>query len=294
MIAATIGQVASSLLAHDQQAAVMGVTSRGVFLRLPSGWVIFISTQLTPGPLTINVPSDHEQLHSLAIGHRAFLSPEMIFFPGEDFSISITPAHVWIPPAPPQRVISPTRRRQRLASVLRAVLAKRRKGGWIALLAYLAGDGRAAGMDGSALIARLKNLQGALAAGQVSAIAAALEPFLGCGPGLTPSGDDLILGLLLALNRWGEILPLQIDRRGLNAIIIEQARRKTTTLSANLIECASRGLADQRLMIALDALVTGTPGAAAAVECLLDWGSSSGLDALVGMASAICAFDPAG
>jgi hypothetical protein len=265
----------------------MGVTSQGVFLRLPTGWVIFISRQAHPGPLTINAPVDPSQLRSLADARQAHLSPQRILFPDEGFTISTEQAQIWTPPLRPLQVLAPIRRRETLALVFRSVLESKRNGGWIALLAYLAGDEKAGEMEGSAFIAPLRHLQDALVSNQASSIAGTLESFLGCGPGLTPSGDDLILGYLLALNRWGDSLTLPFDRGLLNRLVVTQAYQKTTTLAANLLECASRGLADQRLMVALDALMTGTPDVAAAVGCLLDWGSSSGSDALVGMALAI-------
>ena len=62
----------------------------------------------------------------------------------------------------------------------------------------------------------------------------------------------------------------------------QKARIQTTHLSANLIECAIQGQADQRLMNALDGLMT-TENALAWIDGLLTWGNSSGMDALAGM-----------
>jgi hypothetical protein len=70
----------------------------------------------------------------------------------------------------------------------------------------------------------------------------------------------------------------------LNQRVIDLAYQRTTTLSANLIACAAHGEADERLINAVDGIVTGTPSHAACVECVLGWGHSSGLDALIGMA----------
>jgi hypothetical protein len=73
----------------------------------------------------------------------------------------------------------------------------------------------------------------------------------------------------------------------LNRAVIEAAYRVTTTISANLIECAADGQGDERLVTVADGIVTGRPAIEECVECVLEWGSSSGLDALAGMAIAL-------
>jgi hypothetical protein len=60
-----------------------------------------------------------------------------------------------------------------------------------------------------------------------------------------------------------------------------------STLSANLIECATLGLADERLIEALDWLVSGRDQEATHIDELLNWGSSSGMDVFVGYVVAL-------
>jgi hypothetical protein len=116
-----------------------------------------------------------------------------------------------------------------------------------------------------------------------------LSTFLGSGPGLTPSADDFILGLLLALNRW-RIPPWETsDLHTFNFHLVEAAYKKTTTLSSNLIECASGGWANERLINALDWLVTGVASEPDVIDHMLDWGNSSGVDAFTGMVTSLTA-----
>ncbi|MEK7786367.1 MAG: DUF2877 domain-containing protein, partial [Chloroflexota bacterium] len=105
----------------------------------------------------------------------------------------------------------------------------------------------------------------------------------------TPSGDDVVAGLLLALDRWRPVLWPGGDLGRLNALVVEAAYKATTTLSANLIECAAQGESDERLVTALDSIVTGQPAASECAPLLLGWGNSSGADALVGMTLALTA-----
>ncbi len=88
-------------------------------------------------------------------------------------------------------------------------------------------------------------------------LASHLLPFLGLGAGLTPSGDDLILGLILALARCGPSLGAPVDPAALAAEINPIAARRTTALSASLLAAAANGQADERLILALDSLAYG-------------------------------------
>ncbi len=69
--------------------------------------------------------------------------------------------------------------------------------------------------------------------------------------------------------------------------LLPLAYQKTTTLSANLIECASLGQADERLLLALDGIMTANPDPPTCAAALAAWGNTSGHDALVGMALCI-------
>lgn len=153
-------------------------------------------------------------------------------------------------------------------------------------------------------LVRLLNLEGAGPAGEVTGahdihnlyavlrssdetqIVEHLKGFLGLGSGLTPSGDDLVSGILLTCNRYEDRLSLPFDLNSINREIILLAYQKTSLLSANLIEAAALGMADERLILALDGMLSGTLDPASCANLFLSWGNSSGGDALLGMALA--------
>ncbi len=135
----------------------------------------------------------------------------------------------------------------------------------------------------SVQLARIQAFQKAFSSKNTDKAIAAILPFIGEGQGLTPSGDDFICGVLLILNRWKAVLQPGIDLKRFNSRIIDHALANTTALSANLIELAAKGQADERLIGVVDYLFTGVSSTDDMRAALLSYGSSSGLDTFSGM-----------
>jgi Protein of unknown function (DUF2877) len=93
----------------------------------------------------------------------------------------------------------------------------------------------------------------------------------GAGIGLTPAGDDILLGLLYGLWVWH-------PRRRFIQLIVRTAAPRTTTLSAAFLKAAEEGEA----AVGWHNLVRGRPGA---IEQILSTGSTSGRDAWNGFIS---------
>ncbi len=111
----------------------------------------------------------------------------------------------------------------------------------------------------------------------------AAEILIGLGPGLTPSGDDLVGGAMIALRALGR---LGIASR-LAAWALPLARQRTGAISAAHLACAASGEGSSALHDLIAALLTpGAPGLAEALTALAAIGHSSGWDALAGVALA--------
>jgi hypothetical protein len=271
-----IGSIAWQVWQHDQSARVMGVTSRGLFLAIEQR-VLFVSFERWRGPLTINVEGPLD----CVIGDRVRLSPTRLIFPATEVDLSAV--EVWHPGVPScARPL--TEQREALGQLASSVLARRAPEGFGGLLLHLVDlpEKPALSAIEAALLTWLNQLRDSIQYADFDQATTLIEGLLGLGRGLTPSGDDVTIGLLLSLNRW----PADRDWRELNQRVIDLAYQRTTTISANLIECAAAGEADERLINIVDGLVTGTPSRDECVECVLDWGNSSGIDALIGMALA--------
>jgi hypothetical protein len=279
-----IGSIAQGLLTHAQAGSVMGASSRGAFLRLAFSWIVFLSAEAQRGPLTLNCARQATSLDELAIGEKAEITPVKIIFPTSGVVVDTSQAVLWQSPDLPSPLLSPGERTAKLRLVAELVHDRQPASLLAGLLPVVAGFAQQTPTPQHALIPQIEALQCALTEGQLTGIVASLAGFFGLGSGLTPSGDDLVLGFLLALRRWGAVLAPEIQVEVLNRQLLPMAYQQTTTLSANLLECASLGQADERLLLALDGIMTTHPDPPSCAAALAAWGNTSGHDALVGMA----------
>jgi hypothetical protein len=134
------------------------------------------------------------------------------------------------------------------------------------------------------LTARAAALREALVAGDSSGTKKTAAGLLGLGPGLTPAGDDLLVGLLAGLQvlgMRGGIAP----RSGLAERIEREARTRTTALSRTFLHWAGRGVAAQPLLDVLWSL--GSDSGIDSLDGLLSIGHTSGRDMLEGASLAV-------
>ena len=283
-----IGSLAHELLSSETSVHVAGITSRGVFLKTSSRWIIFISTERFRGPLTLNLAEDTAPaLKRMTPESKGLLTPDGILFP--NLRVSTANAIIWQPPPkPPSPGLTAAVLEQARALALAAHRSKNGAGLSSLIPALLNPDSNPTRPYIGSV--NVRHIQDKFAAGLYAVAAEHITGVLGFGSGLTPSGDDFTIGILLAFSRWGDVLSPEQSTYPLNNHLIQAAYQKTTTISANLIECAARGLADERLIAALDNLMSAPHHPAHNVlQELLGWGNSSGLDALTGMLTALLA-----
>jgi hypothetical protein len=123
------------------------------------------------------------------------------------------------------------------------------------------------------IVASLRKTVGGILAGDPGQCVVGAAELAGRGSGLTPTGDDVLMGVLFALWVWqpGSMWP---------ALIARAAAPRTTTLSANFIRAAAAGEAVWQW----HDLTRGDPSA---VERILEIGHSSGADAWTGFVHTI-------
>jgi hypothetical protein len=288
----SIGSIALEKLSKDQDARVSGRTSKGIFIQTPAKWLVFLSFEKFKGPLTITLDKLDPILQLVSGGDPVRIASQSIFLPSLDTRIPIADSAVWQPPPPPAPRLAGSESHEKLVDFAKEIMSKKNGAGLGDLIPPLLGlPNTRPPLETINQIdwAYIQQLQNCIRNREAAPLARLLSTILGSGPGLTPSADDFIVGLLLALNRWQFPLWPAGSLTDLNHQIVDAAYEKTTTLSANLIECAALKLADERLINALDWIVTGVAREPQIIAHLLGWGNSSGAYTFTGMAATLTA-----
>ncbi|MBO0851755.1 MAG: DUF2877 domain-containing protein [Pseudonocardia sp.] len=177
-------------------------------------------------------------------------------------------APVWSPSAPPTRI--------NLAAALS--LADEVA---LARLRHLAGVGGPA----PGLAERAEDLRGWLLSRSEARPPSVLLRLIGFGPGLTPAGDDVLVGLMSVLYRaGGESAAARAVRAAVAPELRRQAHR-STDVGAHYLRLAADGHFGEPLLGLVDALVGGHGRAVvlARTRDALRVGASSGADAVGGI-----------
>jgi hypothetical protein len=132
-----------------------------------------------------------------------------------------------------------------------------------------------------------ETLRAAILRGHSDEIRAAAVRLIGLGPGLTPSGDDIVMGaaaMLVWRARLGGFPPDTIET--FISKVREEAPLRTNRISARLLEYACRGVLYAPAMELGTTLLAGdTLGVQVPAERLLAIGSSTGSDMAEGLAA---------
>ena len=207
--------------------------------------------------------------------------------PNTPIETDLGSARRWLPAAGPSLPLRPSLRRG-LAALRGALTAHRLAEGLSSLLSSV--------LDGTAAVhASTRPLLRAAAPGIAalsewlhvpSPVPKAVSSLIGLGPGLTPSGDDLLGGCLIALRRCCR----PGDAEALSDALLPAAQRATGRISLAHLESAAAGYGAAALHDALDTVLAGDDPRAS-LAALARIGHSSGWDALVGVVLVLRTFE---
>ena len=132
--------------------------------------------------------------------------------------------------------------------------------------------------------AGIKGLMQSLQDGDRSGIRENATLLAGLGPGLTPAGDDYLVGLMAGLRVWPGSCGVSPEEAC--PIILEATEGRTTLLSRAFLRSAKQGLFGENWHELLAALARGDAiGIQRAARRILSSGATSGADALAGFLS---------
>jgi Protein of unknown function (DUF2877) len=122
------------------------------------------------------------------------------------------------------------------------------------------------------------------------------ERLIGWGEGLTPAGDDVLVGLLAGLDAFAPGDARRLRFRAALASAVVAGLQRTTPIAAHYLRLAAGGHYSEPLVDLRNALVC-EPDWQAVDMCLqraLDVGATSGADTVSGLLAALSAWCPAG
>jgi hypothetical protein len=195
-----IGSAAMEVLASEKTATIFSITSRGIFLLLNNNRMIFLSFENSPGPLTATLSGGKHFFSNLAQKGTVYISRHGIQFPDSDINISTSKASVWDPSLPSDHPINPE---ERLSLIRQLALDAYQSNAEVgicrmlpALVGFEQGDGN---LDNyyQGIWRKIRKIRDQLAHRDLIPLIQTLLSLLGMGSGLTPSGDDFAIGLLL-------------------------------------------------------------------------------------------------
>jgi hypothetical protein len=260
---------------------VESVHAAAINLRFGS-WLATVARESVGGlPMGIQLAGEpHLDRLGATSGMLVQLDRAHLVVPDAALTAALEGATSWSPAMPLLPLMSPDARACRAAAALQLAAPVVPRIGLAPLLPALAGQPQAARDTLAARIGpSLAELLESLAANDPVRAAAHARTLVGLGPGATPSGDDLLVGLLAGLAAICHPLAEALASR-----IAGHAQGRTTALSEQFLADAGHLRFSERAQRTTVAILTGGPEELGdAIEATLAWGASSGADLLAGI-----------
>lgn len=276
--AACIGYKVKEAAAHEARGSIHSVFRTVVNMSL-NGDIYSISTGETPRtPYIMTI--DEKLAIGIHEGQDVQLKPEGLYL-GPRLVVEMLRAAVWKPRSR-KGVMKP---RLAAISLSGSISAHGREGGMKPLLNLFTETLE----EDTPYSSKAKRVVKELINGGLSNESlGSVTDLLGLGPGLTPSGDDLLCGLLSTLHFSRLPSSLSQAKVRLELLVKEEIGRRTNTISGSFLRHYSDGLVDENTDDLITALSKGSLNQMDnAVERLCRIGHSSGTDIAIGVLVAL-------
>lgn len=283
--ARSIGPFAARALRASEQGAVVAVFERSVYARFGEQSICIGGAELWDGPLNaVCAGSPPAGFSSLALGDRICLARPISTAADCRVTIDVSHADAWWPARPVKNDLVagfPPGFRNRLRDGLEAVIRALPQPPADGLGGLLGGVGtplaRAVGSSAEHIAAVIR--------GEAAPARERIAPLLGLGPGLTPSGDDYLGGVLIALHAVGR----DAEAERIWSVIQYVTPSATNDISAAHLVAAAQGFGSAPLHALLTAIIGGERDQRLAdlAAAVIRIGHTSGWDALAGAFMAI-------
>ncbi len=265
-----LGQMAATVLRDGGCGQVAALFDRSFYVVCNRDWVCIGTEALPMGPLNVRTGAPGAMswpASGVRLDDRVLIAAGL-FHVGGRFAFSYAGAASWRPPSAPDWTVDTLRS----GLIACSRLAPDVPAGFPPGLAGPAASRAASAIDtlSSEIVAE---------AGLSVPAAASVSTLLGMGPGLTPSGDDFLGGMMIALHALG----LTARVAELSDVISGCAHARTNPISAAHLGAAAQGAGAEPLHQAINHLLAGRDRRLATSYRQLDLiGHTSGKDALAG------------
>lgn len=287
-----VGSTAHSRLAVDgEEGVIHGVFDGAINILLASGLISLVPEAVERGPLnvTLRLPVGLRNISSLGVrtGDKVRVRESTLEL-GSHHRVSFRSAGIYVPK---RKFTLPMLADDEIAANLevarKTALLFGNMAGLGGLLAMLRPGAAPQGLNifASAAVHRIVRLEEAFFSEDEDLVRGAVSELIGLGPGLTPSSDDMLAGLVLlsvlfAENRGSPSRASRLIAQAASA----EARGRTTTLSEEYLMQAALGRGNEPVLRFCTALLTGGRRAVEReMSSVLSIGGTSGTDTVLGI-----------
>ena len=270
---------------------IHSVFKKATYITFEETLLALLSDELPRMPNSVRLSSvvTDELLPNLQPGMEVCVGNDTLVIPTRNFSLHISATPLW-EPRPDITVYQWNRETvAQHTRLLAQFLAEKQHKGGLAPLAgsiFLEQPLEETPLSRMAM-PKLRLLVKASWRQNINGIEEATRGLAGLGPGLTPSGDDVLVGFAAVMALLSTQLGADsISRKHIASTIASVAKPRTTKLSAALLGFASRGeLSEQlgTLLLTLNLPAEEFETVLKAADRVLAFGASSGGDTLLGM-----------
>jgi hypothetical protein len=257
-----------------------------MFVELEEKVILFLSREDYRGPLIVNVEWDETILDQIELKVVGKVCNSSLQFTKPDLVIHTKQATVWsaLETWSPTTLPLAFPSTYQIIEFLNRLLTRSDSSNELieAVLLILSTATPPPGGEDQNLLSAIALMHQALRQQDFPELEKAAHTLAGRGRGLTPSGDDFLLGICYGLFMAQTRLPNFYQSAG--KLLSDKVSKRSTLISANLVECAAAGEVDERLGAAFQALLHPQYPVDSAIEGIMSWGSTSGMDATAGMA----------
>ena len=292
--ASSVGSTARCRLkGNGRDGVIHGVFDGAISVLLTSGLICLVPEAVERGPLnvTLRLPVGSPKMSSIGVrtGDKATVRGSTLEL-GNGHRIAFGLAEIY---SPGRRFESPVLEANEVAAnleVMRKTALRFGSGAGLGeLLALMGPTAKVArgnlNIFASAALPRIVRLEQAFRSEERSALADATRELIGLGPGLTPSSDDMLAGLVLLGLLYAENGGRAQRRSRLIAeVAAAEALGRTTLLSQEYLREAASGRGNEPVMRLCLALLTGGGNSVEReTRRVLEIGETSGTDTVLGV-----------